>query len=187
MESVGFKEWALVCEALGRGEQTLILRKGGIAEGRAGFSFKHDEFFLFPTFFHEQVGKVRREPGELPQPLLGEIEIRFFAKVEAAVTITSWDIAAALHPFHILHGDVVCERFEYDEAPGIHVAFLRTFRLTTPWAFADQRQFGGCRSWLRLPQPPPRIELDTVLDDVEHAARLAQFRAIVGRESAAVL
>ncbi len=67
MESVGFKEWALVCEALGRGEQTVILRKGGIAEGREGFSFKHREFFLFPTFFHEQVGKVRGGPAELPQ------------------------------------------------------------------------------------------------------------------------
>ena len=44
MESVGFKEWALVCAALGSGAQTLILRKGGIAEGRAGFAFKHPEF-----------------------------------------------------------------------------------------------------------------------------------------------
>jgi len=51
MESVGFKEWALVCEALGRGEQTIILRKGGIAEGRGGFAFQHSEFFLFRRFF----------------------------------------------------------------------------------------------------------------------------------------
>jgi hypothetical protein len=34
MESVGFKEWAIVGEALGRGRQSIILRKGGIAEGR---------------------------------------------------------------------------------------------------------------------------------------------------------
>ena len=39
MESVGFKEWAIVCEALGRGEQSIILRKGGIAEGREGLPF----------------------------------------------------------------------------------------------------------------------------------------------------
>ena len=79
MESVGFKEWALVCEALGRGEQTIMLRKGGIAEGRDGFSFRHREFFLFPTFFHEQVAKVRGGPADLPQATAGEIEIRFFA------------------------------------------------------------------------------------------------------------
>ena len=47
MESIGFKEWAVVCEALGSGRQSIILRKGGIAEGREGFSFKHREFFLF--------------------------------------------------------------------------------------------------------------------------------------------
>ena len=40
MESVGFKEWAVVCEATGRGRQCIILRKGGIAEGREGFLFK---------------------------------------------------------------------------------------------------------------------------------------------------
>jgi hypothetical protein len=59
MKSIGFKEWSLVCGALGSGEQSIILRKGGIAEGRSGFSFQHREFFLFPTFFHEQIGKVR--------------------------------------------------------------------------------------------------------------------------------
>ena len=31
MESVGFKEWSLVCDALGGGTQSVILRKGGIA------------------------------------------------------------------------------------------------------------------------------------------------------------
>ena len=59
MESIGFKEWSLVCNALGHGTQSVILRKGGIAEGREGFSFRHREFFLFPTFFHEQIAKVR--------------------------------------------------------------------------------------------------------------------------------
>ena len=51
--NIGFKEWTLVCDALGRGEQSIILRKGGIAEGRAGFRFQHPEFLLLPTLFHE--------------------------------------------------------------------------------------------------------------------------------------
>jgi hypothetical protein len=66
MESVGFKEWAIVCEALGRGRQSIILRKGVIAEGRDGFSFRHREFFLFPTYFHEQPEKVREIDIEFP-------------------------------------------------------------------------------------------------------------------------
>src|SRR5919112_5306685 len=102
MESVGFKEWALVCEALGRGEQTILLRKGGIAEGREGFGFRHDEFFLFPTFFHEQLVKVRTAEAEIPAARPGEIEIRYFAKLEAQKEITDWRQVVALEPFHIL-------------------------------------------------------------------------------------
>ena len=64
MKSVGFKEWAIVCQALGEGRQSVMLRKGGIAEGRDGFAFRHREFFLFPTFFHEQVGKSRPDGRE---------------------------------------------------------------------------------------------------------------------------
>src|SRR3954467_9503571 len=102
MESIGFKEWAVVCEALGRGEQSVLLRKGGIAEGRDGFGFRYPEFFLFPTFFHEQAVKVREPAAAMPAAREAQIEIRYFAKLEARREITDWTAAAALEPFHIL-------------------------------------------------------------------------------------
>jgi hypothetical protein len=46
--SVGFKEWSFVCDSLAQGVQTLILRKGGIHEGRGGFEWKHQELLSFP-------------------------------------------------------------------------------------------------------------------------------------------
>src|SRR5438477_11784651 len=128
MQSVGFKEWALVCEALGHGEQSILLRKGGIAEGRQGFGFRHSEFFLFPTFFHEQVVKIRKPNAQIPAAHDGEIEIRYFAKIEAVKKIVAWETAAALEPFHILAESVVRERFEFKDA-GLHVALVRVFRL----------------------------------------------------------
>ena len=48
-----------MCKALEEGRQSLILRKGGIHEGREGFSFAHDEFVLFPTRFHAQGDYVK--------------------------------------------------------------------------------------------------------------------------------
>jgi hypothetical protein len=81
MQSIGFKEWALVCEALGSGRQSVIIRKGGVAEGRDGFAFRHREFFLFPTYFHEQLDLVRWPDAILPEPPPNEIEIRYFARV----------------------------------------------------------------------------------------------------------
>ncbi len=84
-----FKEWAIVCEALGGGRQSLILRKGGIAEGRDGFAFLHREFFLFPTRFHETLDKTTL-PARTPLPVQneGEVIIRFAAKMEWSCFLT---------------------------------------------------------------------------------------------------
>ena len=183
MESVGFKEWALVCEALGRGEQTVLLRKGGIAEGRDGFGFRHSEFCLFPTFFHEQLGKVRVEGAELPKRREGEIEIRYFARLEAQKEITSWATAAALEPFHVLQESVVRERFEYKQA-GLHVALVRVFRLVPSWIFPERPAYAGCRSWVKLPECHAEIRLQPVLTDEKHAEVAAAFRALLIHETA---
>ena len=179
MQSVGLKEWALVCEALGRGEQTVLLRKGGIAEGRDGFGFRHDEFFLFPTFFHEQMVKVRTRAAELPAPRDGEIEIRYCARLEAQKEIDSWPQAAALEPLHILDESVVRERFEYKGA-GLQVALVRVFRLDPFWIFPDAAAYGGCRSWVTLPDCPAATRFEPVLSEREHEARLATFRSSFG-------
>jgi len=179
MESAGLKEWVIVCEAMGRGEQSVIVRKGGIAEGRSGFAFRHSDFFLFPTFFHEQVDKVRVDGAEIPKARAGEIEIRFFAKVIAAKHVTSWETVAALEPLHILQPSVVRERFDYDEAPGLHVALVRVFRLAPSWIFPDAHRYGGCRSWVMLPECPTEIRLKPVLTEAKHGERLEKFHALM--------
>jgi len=53
--AIGFKEWAFICDALTQGVQSLILRKGGIHEGRGGFEFKN------PPFSSSQPGFTPRE------------------------------------------------------------------------------------------------------------------------------
>jgi hypothetical protein len=180
MESIGFKEWAMVCAALGRGRQSIILRKGGIAEGSEGFSFQHREFFLFPTWFHEQPQKVRGAGLEMPTPSPGKIEIRYLARLECASVVSSWRIAEALESFHILTPEVVRERFEYDQAPGLQVGLVRVFEVSPVWTFADEKKFGGCRSWVELPEAPKELRLEAVLSDGEYAKVREEFRRIVG-------
>jgi hypothetical protein len=177
MQSVGFKEWALVCEALGAGKQSVLLRKGGIAEGRGGFGFRHSEFFLFPTFFHEQVVKVRGAGAEIPAQREGEIEVRYFAKVESQLEITSWNEAAALEQLHILAESVVRERFEYKGA-GLHIALVWVFRLEPAWVFPDKPAYGGCRSWVDLPECPDEIRFKPVLTDEQQDEIVRRFHAI---------
>jgi hypothetical protein len=179
--SIAFKEWAIICDTLGAGAQSIILRKGGIHEGREGFSFKHREFFLFPTLFHEQIARTSL-PASTPIPAgpSGEIGIRQFARLEWTATITDLDTALSLHPFHVWNEEVVCERFHYDESPGLHLAFLRVFRCDPEWAFPDEPKYGGCRSWVTIPDPPEAMTLTPALTDEEHARRSATLQAALG-------
>jgi hypothetical protein len=179
MESIGFKEWSLVCNALGHGTQSVILRKGGIAEGREGFSFRCLEFFLFPTFFHEQIGKVRIAAADIAAP--GDtIAIRWYAKVERVQRIDSVAIAEALAPLHILSIEVVRERFGY-KGDGLNVAFVRVFEVSPVWVLQNEKRFAGCRSWIDLPVPP-EMKMRPVLDDVAQAKLRAHFEGIVSVE-----
>jgi hypothetical protein len=175
--SVAFKEWAVVCEAIGSGRQSIMLRKGGIAEGRDAFAFKHREFFLFPTWFHEQLEKTTLPVGTtLPSQLDGEIEIQYAVTLEWSRLVTDASRLPALREFHILHDSVVEERFRYDETPGIHIAFVRGFRLESPCRLPMQKNFGGCRSWVDLPDLED-TRLVPVLTEEEHLARRSALKA----------
>lgn len=169
-----FKEWSLVCAALGSGAQSLILRKGGIHEGKSGFWWRHDRFFLFPTHFHEQTTQFPWTPPAsvaLTENPDGLHTIEFLAEVESKYQITDWETVRRLAGRHFWTEDTLRERFNYSENTGISLAFCRVFRLERPWTFPDEKKFGGCRSWLDLPVPPENPTLTPVLNDATHAAR----------------
>lgn len=178
---VGFKEWLVVCDALGAGRQSLILRKGGIAEGRGGFQWQRDTFLLFPTHFHQQRDQVRWEPtaqalSDLDRP--DDIIIRYAAKVEWSGRVDTWDAAAALAPQHIWNDEVVRERFGYGGETGLSVAVVRVFRLAAPLTLVLEKRFGGCRSWVDLPEGAA-LDMAPVLDDATHALRLHDVASVL--------
>jgi hypothetical protein len=115
----------------------------------------------------------------LPAARDGEIEIRYCVKLEAQKEINSWAQAAALEPLHIVDESVVRERFEY-KSSGLHVALVRVFRLDPLWVFPDQAVYGGCRSWVNLPEHPANTRLEPVLSDREHEERSKKFRSALG-------
>jgi len=154
---VAFKEWQLVGEALTRGEQSVILRKGGISEGKAGFQWLHDRFFLFPSLFHEQAAQVKPDPEgaerrvTAPDVPEGCVPFSVFAETLGTGRLTDWEEVRRLDPYHIWREEIVRERFEWGEEPGIAWAVVRAFELPEPWVLEDRKSFGGCRSWFGLP------------------------------------
>jgi hypothetical protein len=173
------KEWAVVCAALAAGRQTLILRKGGIAEGRAGFQVEHPVFWLLPTRFHQSPDELAPEAVPLLSeldaltPPAGQLRIDLRAQVvrvdriQSAAELPHWTAR------QILSADNVRSRFHY-RAPGLFALTLRVFRRETPWLVADLSEYAGCHSWVELVEPPPPAGLVPVLTDAEFraAARL---------------
>ena len=153
---IAFKEWDIVCKALEEGRQSLILRKGGIHEGREGFSFAHDEFVLFPTRFHAQ-GDYVKIPGVEAKPeweLGDKVVIESKVMVKRAVTLTDWNEVALLADQHIWTEETIRDRFFWEgkgmASGSIHVAFVEIEKLKDPLRFAYEKTHGGCRSWVDI-------------------------------------
>lgn len=184
----GFKEWQVVCDALASGRQSLILRKGGIHEGRAGFVFAEESFFLFPTRFHNQDQFVREGVvAARPEWVPGEtVRVTHWCEALWARTLTDWERVAALEPFHIWTEETIRQRFDWEgkgmAAGSIHVALVRVLALPRPWEFPYEAKYGGCRSWVALPEPPPglREEAAPVLGDDGFSTLAAKLAGLAG-------
>src|SRR5687767_12521963 len=127
---VAFKEWAVVVDALGRGEQTLILRKGGIHEGSDGFQVEEEEFFLFPTLYHQQRAGVIPSAQERYDQMAGaltvdQVPIQYACRVVESRLLASWPQAASLVGQHIWTEDVLRERFHWGRDTGIFALAVR--------------------------------------------------------------
>lgn len=159
--SIAFKEWQVICDALASGRQTILLRKGGIHEGRGGFSFAHRSFHLFPTKFHAQKDHVRE--GHFTPEKEWQVGDRFtithHAEALFAVTLTDWAQVEALQPYHIYTDETLRERFDWEgkgmASGSIHLALVRISALKPPLELTYDTRFGGCRSWVEIPDDDP--------------------------------
>src|ERR1700744_5564437 len=92
-----FKEWAVIVDALGRGDQIVILRKGGISEGAGGFQISQPTFSLFSTLFHKQRESVLGEAQNRYDLIAPEfpaediLRLEYFAEVAEAQKLDSLD------------------------------------------------------------------------------------------------
>lgn len=187
-QPVGFKEWANVCEALGTGVMSLILRKGGIHEGRGGFEFKHKGFFLFPTWFHTQGDSLTwRAPNPErfvfpPEEGRQTVDVDYAARLEQVWRVTEWKKMEALAPLHVWSEQMVRERFAYDEESCLNVALVRAYKLPERWTFPYSKSYGGCRSWVSLPAPPAAglDAIEPALTDEAFASLREDVRRILG-------
>jgi len=183
--SIALKEWAAVCLALAEGRQSLLLRKGGIAEGSGGFRMEHAEFWMFPTQFHQSPGQLTPEGAELLSrvqhgaPAAGRLRIDCYATIRSVAFIDDEKRLSELDGRHVMSADVVRERFHY-RRPGLFIAAVEVFLRPAAIELVDEPRYAGCHSWVELSSPistaglvpvVPVRELDESIDLVESFGR----------------
>jgi hypothetical protein len=168
------KEWSNVIEALGRGEQVILVRKGGIAD--PDFGVEADRFYLYPTFYHQ--------PAADPEP--HEVTISHWCEVVRTWRIRGENAPVRLSPFVVLPRDAVETRYRFRPDQALHVIAVRAFCLRQPVRIVVKPEYLGCRSWVSLDD---EIDVDgsaAILREQELLERIDAIDAAI-REAATLV
>ena len=158
-ERTALKEWAVLCDAMARGELVAMVRKGGIREQRAGFSVRHDRFLLYPTYFHEKAAEMAPrlvptlEASHARRPADGVVRLELVAVVAAVWAVSSLEPLRTIEGEHGLAWGAVESRFLYRDRPGVQVVAVRVGRLPAPVEVPESRRYQGCVSWVERDAP----------------------------------
>ncbi len=165
-------------QALREGVQTVLMRKGGLQDEEGSFKLVRDEFFLFPTYEHQKVERLapryRRFLSAGPSDP-SSIYVDTYARV---IEVHALRRASHLEPFshlHILSPDYLEERFLARPEEPLWLILVQTYRLQQPLSIPNEREYGGCRSWVTLRQEISTRAVKSVLSE----ERLAEVRQSV--------
>jgi len=159
------KEWSTVIDALARGEQVILIRKGGIADPT--FGVEAERFYLYPTYFHQQ----QSEPAE--------VTITHWCEV-----VRTWRVREIepLVSLVVIPRDALEARYRFRPDQALHVIGVRTFALPEPRAIAVKPDYLGCKSWVSIDD---EIDVDgsvTALDESALQAKLARVEGVMPSE-----
>lgn len=184
--NIAFKEWAVVCEQLLKGEQVVLLRKGGILEQKAGreFQIEHDTFLLYPNTehqskeqlkpeFHARVGSYGPPPKES-----GIIRVAGYCQVIDIVKTSEESKLRGLEAVTCWSQPLFDMRINYKKEKPNFAVTVRAFKLPAPIEVPYHTDYAGCHSWVPLKQELP-LNGVPVLDDAAFEAKRREALNIV--------
>jgi hypothetical protein len=161
------KEWDAQVQALETGQTALVIRKGGIVEARGEFEVEHREFWLYPTFLHQNLGELRSQFSSLlrPDPAPGQVSIRAFARVERLWKLEDLQTIKALESHQCLTAAALERKFHYRNKPWVHALLLRVYRLEPAQTITESELQRGCISWVPLEREISLEHLEPSMND----------------------
>jgi hypothetical protein len=176
------KEWATVVKALENGNQTVLLRKGGILETASGFELEAKKFVLFPTYEHQDNASLKSQyygylaDARENKPKDGYNKITSVAEVIEERNISSIEKIEQLSSFHIWSDPYIVERMNWMPEKPMKTVFLKVSRIS-PTEVPVLPEYHGCKSWIEL-----NVNAEVgkaVLSEADLQQKLSEFRRIV--------
>ena len=183
--SHALKEWAITGQALAQGRQIVLLRKGGLLDEDGSFALEHSQFWLLPTWLHQERGLVKAADQDLWNQTPRESDegpkiayLRHFARVERVWQLRE-DAQAALEKVpHIWSAHYLDLRFGYQSDKPLLCAALRVYQAEMPVRYELQAADLGCRSWVET-ATPVTAQVRPAIGDAEFTARLKQVAHVL--------
>ncbi len=192
ISDLALKEWAVAVKALSRGEQIMILRKGGIHKEDKDFRMVHPEFLLYPTYEHQKVELLKPAHHISLEETFGDndipglLSLDYWCQVTDKFELQDESVLDTLSEFHIWTDNYAQARLHWRPKSPLTVALLRVYELQQPQALPILDEYNGCKSWVELGQDVPLGFMTPVLSDSEYETKADEIRKALGATPTAV-
>lgn len=157
---LALKEWSIICKALEDGNQTILLRKGGILEYKKGFEIRQKSFLLFPTLEHQAEEYLQSKYLQTYNLLLRGNKSEYIqnkantvlvqARIEAIQEFHDHVMLPKLEKYHIWNEKYVNMRMNYNPKKPMNALLLRIYKLPQPISIDVKPEWAGCKSWIDI-------------------------------------
>ena len=157
---LALKEWSIICKALEDGNQTILLRKGGILEYKKGFEIRQKSFLLFPTLEHQAEEYLQSKylqtydlllRGNKSQDIQNKTNtLWILARIEAIQEFHDHEMLPVLEKYHIWNEKYVNMRMNYNPKKPMNALLLRVYKLPQPISIDVNPEWAGCKSWIDI-------------------------------------
>jgi hypothetical protein len=160
------KEWSNVVAALARGEQILLIRKGGLADPE--FGVEADRFYLYPTYFHQ--GESEARPN---------VAITHWCEVVRTWSVTDVDALLQLAPLVAMPWETLETRYRFRPDQALYVIAVKTWELARAAQVEFREIYGGCKSWISVDEEIDVSGSRPVLAERELQAKIEEVDALL--------
>jgi hypothetical protein len=180
---IALRDWAVTLDELGKGTQILLMRKGGIHEETRHFEVNSNSFFLFPAYEHQKSELLKEEYQEniaksleTWSPEAEQLTVKYYAELYEDIELLDEEKLKALYPHHIWTNAFADERLKWKKKLPLHILLLRVYQLEQPVEIPMLAEYGGCKSWLSLPETVQERAIQPVLSDEAFAEKVANIK-----------